>query len=157
MIDSVSGSRASDKMGAVKRDGNDHGDLFRENKLGLDRACAIDAVNTNEAGHATAAARAGTSRVKAGPIAAIAASAAIAEAEAVAALLTTASSTTKTAEAFVVASSCCSVVGATSSKRVELAMVSLHSNHCNDGNDDLMLFLHPDELISPMIVSVQCP
>ena len=107
MIDSVSGSRASDKMGAVKRDGNDHGDLFRENKLGLDRACAIDAVNTNEAGHATATARAGTNRVKANLIGAVAASAAITEAEAVASSLTTASLRTKTVEAFVLASSCC--------------------------------------------------
>ena len=129
MIDSVSGSRASNKMGAVKRYGNDHGNLFRENELGLDRACTVDAVNTDEADRATATTGARTGRVKADPIAAIAASAAIGEAEAVAALLKTASSTTKTAEAFVLASSCCSVVGAASSKRVESTMVPLPHSH----------------------------
>ena len=129
MIDSNSGSRASNKKGAVKRYGNDQDDLFREIKLGLDRACAVDAVNTDEAGHATATAGAGTNRVKANPIAAVAASAAIAEAEAVAASLTTAYLRTKTVEAFVLASSCCSVVGAASSKRVESTMVPLPHSH----------------------------
>jgi hypothetical protein len=105
MIDSISGSRASKKMGVVKKYGNDHSDFFREIELGLDRACAVDAVNTDEAGRATATAGAGTGRMKANPIKAIAASAAIAEAGALAASLTTASLTTKTAEAFVLASS----------------------------------------------------
>jgi hypothetical protein len=81
-------------MGAVKRYDNDHGDLFREIELGLDRACTVDAVNTDEAGCATATTGAGTGRAKADPIAAIAVSAAITEAGAVAALLTTASLTT---------------------------------------------------------------
>ena len=36
-------------------------------------------------------------------------------------------------------------------------MVLLHSHHFDDGNDDLMLVLHPDELILPTIVRVQCP
>jgi hypothetical protein len=37
--------------------------------------------------------------------------------------------------------------------------VLLHSHHSDDDDDDLMLVLHPDELISPTIVSdaVQCP
>ncbi len=124
MIDSVSGSKTSNKMGAVERDGNGHSELFREINVCLDRACAVDAVDTNEAGCATAIAGAGAGRVKADYIADIAASAAIAKAEAAAALLMTASLMTKMAETFVVAGSCCGVVGAASSKRVESAMAS---------------------------------
>ena len=123
MIDNVSGSGASNKMGAVERDGNGRSDLFREIELGLDRACAVDAVDTDKADRATATAGASDGRVKADPIVAIAAPAAIAEAEAVAASSTTESLTTKTAAALVVACSC-GVVGAASRKRVESAMAS---------------------------------